>query len=162
MKADWDDAPQHLKRKHQSPSRVLAANTIDLSLTPPAIYMADQKIPFPPKRTKYAGLCLAKAIFQHTYLMKTPRVSKRPQSSLLKRTQKYQNKNKSIACMSSARKSSRYRNINSPSETLPLDSTERYLLKIEPYKNLSPKTAPDLLDKQLQPRVPIHTADIHP
>ncbi|MFW4534521.1 hypothetical protein ACOAQ2_10775 [Pseudomonas aeruginosa] len=49
MKADWDDAPQHLKRKRHSASKWAAAITIGVAFTALAAYVADHKLPFPPK-----------------------------------------------------------------------------------------------------------------
>ncbi|HGI9339773.1 hypothetical protein FA149_30445 [Pseudomonas aeruginosa] len=49
MKADWDDAPQHLKRKRQEASKWVVAITIGAGLTALAIYVADQKLSFPPE-----------------------------------------------------------------------------------------------------------------
>ncbi|WEJ73450.1 hypothetical protein [Pseudomonas sp. PSE14] len=49
MKADWDDAPQHLKRKRQDTTKWVVAITLGAGFTALAIYVADQKLPFPPE-----------------------------------------------------------------------------------------------------------------
>jgi hypothetical protein len=49
MKADWDDAPQHLKRKRQSAGKWVVAVTIGIAFTALAVYVADHKLPFPPE-----------------------------------------------------------------------------------------------------------------
>lgn len=49
MKADWDDAPQHLKRKRQSAGKWVVAVTFGVAFTALAVYVADHKLPFPPE-----------------------------------------------------------------------------------------------------------------
>ncbi|EJA2566538.1 TPA: hypothetical protein SLU74_006309 [Pseudomonas aeruginosa] len=49
MKADWDDAPQHLKRKRQSAGKWVAAVTAGVAFTALAVYVTDQKLTFPPE-----------------------------------------------------------------------------------------------------------------
>lgn len=49
MKADWEDAPQHLKRNRQSAGKWVAAITIGAAFTVLAAYVADYKLPFPPE-----------------------------------------------------------------------------------------------------------------
>lgn len=49
MKADWDDAPQHLKRKRHNASKWAAAITIGIVFTALAAYVADHKLPFSPE-----------------------------------------------------------------------------------------------------------------
>ncbi|MCP1623315.1 hypothetical protein [Pseudomonas nitroreducens] len=49
MKADWDDAPQHLRRKRQSAAKWVVAVTLGVAFTALAAYVADHKLPFPPE-----------------------------------------------------------------------------------------------------------------
>ncbi|HBO0130978.1 hypothetical protein ACSEVE_24635 [Pseudomonas aeruginosa] len=49
MKADWEDAPQHLKRNRQSAGKWVVAITIGATFTALAVYMADYKLSFPPE-----------------------------------------------------------------------------------------------------------------
>lgn len=49
MKADWDDAPQYLKRKRQSAGKWVVAISIGVTFTALAVYVADHKLPFPPE-----------------------------------------------------------------------------------------------------------------
>lgn len=49
MKADWEDASQHLKRTRQSAGRWVVAVTIGVAFTALAVYVADHKLPFPPE-----------------------------------------------------------------------------------------------------------------
>lgn len=49
MKADWDDAPQHLKRRHPEAGKWVIAITLGVAFTALAVYVADNKLEFPPK-----------------------------------------------------------------------------------------------------------------
>lgn len=49
MKANWDDAPQHLKRKRRSAGKWMAAVTIGVPFTALAVYVADHKLQFSPE-----------------------------------------------------------------------------------------------------------------
>ncbi len=49
MKADWEDAPQHLKRNRQSAGKWVVAVSIGAAFTALAVYVADHKLPFPPE-----------------------------------------------------------------------------------------------------------------